>query len=84
MTLNELVLTRDQICKYDTNNEWQEQKRKRSTRQLAMEEGLSILESLEQFQRENEVDEPQNALPIDPALSAVGPRVRAPPPPTVL
>jgi hypothetical protein len=79
LTFNELVLARDEIRKYRANNEWQGQKRKRSTRQLAMEEGPPIQEGLERFQRENEVDEAQNALPIDPALSAVGPRVRAPP-----
>ncbi|KAJ8225492.1 hypothetical protein LV156_009112, partial [Aspergillus fumigatus] len=74
LTLNELVLARDEIRRYRANNEWQGQKRKRSTRQLAMEEGPPIQEGLERFQRENEVDEVQNALPIDPALSAVGPR----------
>jgi hypothetical protein len=44
-----------------------------------MEKGPPIQKGLERFQRENKVDEVQNALPIDPALSAVGPRVRAPP-----
>jgi hypothetical protein len=49
LTLNELVLARDEIRKYRANNEWQGQKRKRSTRQLAMEEGPPIQEGLERF-----------------------------------
>jgi hypothetical protein len=44
-----------------------------------MEERPPIQKGLERFQRENKMDEAQNALPIDPALSAVGPRVQAPP-----
>ena len=53
---NKLVLARDEIRKYRANNKQQKQKRKRSTRQLAIEEGLLIQEGLEQFQRENKVD----------------------------
>lgn len=79
MTLNELVLAREEIRKFCANNEWKGQKQKRSTRQLAIPEGSAIQEGLEQFQHENEVVEGQDMLPRDPALSAVGPRVRAPP-----
>jgi len=79
LALNELVLAREEIRKFRADNEWQGQKRKRSSRQLAIAEGPSLQEGLEQFQHENEVYEAQDALPIDPALSAVGPRVQAPP-----
>ncbi|KAG2014540.1 hypothetical protein GB937_006767 [Aspergillus fischeri] len=75
LTLNELVLTREEIRRSHAENEWKGQKRKRSTRQLAITEGLAIQEGLELFQHENKVDKGQDALPIDPALSAVGPRV---------
>jgi hypothetical protein len=71
-TLNELVLARDGIRKHRAENEWKGQKRKRSPRQLAIAEGSSLQEGLERFHRENEVVEGQDAL------SAVGPRVRAP------
>ena len=47
LMFNELVLARDEIRKYRANNEWQGQKRKRSTRQLAMEEGPPVQEGLE-------------------------------------
>jgi hypothetical protein len=42
LTLNELVLTRDEIRKYCANNKWENEKRKKSTRQLVMEESLSL------------------------------------------
>jgi hypothetical protein len=77
--LNELVLAREEIRKFRADNEWKGQKRKRSNRQLAIAEGPAIQEGLERFQHENEVHKAQDALPIDPALSAVEPRVRAPP-----
>jgi hypothetical protein len=77
--LNELILAREEIRELRASNEKQLQKRKRSTRQLATAEGFTIQEGLERFQRENEVHEAQDTIPIDPALSAVGPRVRAPP-----
>jgi hypothetical protein len=79
LTLSELVLAREEIRRSRAENEWKGQKRKRSTRQLAIAEGPAIQEGLELFQHGNKVDEGQDALPIDPALSAVGPRVRAPP-----
>jgi hypothetical protein len=79
LALNELLLTKEEIRKYRANNEWENEKRRKSTRQLAIEEGSSLREGLERFQRENKVDEVQDALSIDPTLSAVGPRVRAPP-----
>jgi hypothetical protein len=79
MTLNELVLARDEIRKHRADNEWKGQKRKRSNRQLAIAEGPAVQEGLEQFQRENEVHNAQDVLPIDPALSGTRPRVRAPP-----
>ena len=79
LALNELLLTKEEIRKYRANNEWESEKRSKSTRQLAIEEGSSLREGLELFQRGNEVQEAQDTIPIDPALSAVGPRVRAPP-----
>ncbi|KAH8430962.1 uncharacterized protein LDX57_013068 [Aspergillus melleus] len=79
LTLNELLLAKEEIRKHRANNEWESERRSKSTRQLAIEKGSSLREGLKRFQRENEVDEGQNTLPIDPALSAVGPRVRAPP-----
>jgi hypothetical protein len=79
LALNELVLAREEIRKLRANNEWEGKKRKRSTRQLAITEGPAIQEGLGEFQRENEAYEAQDVLPIDSALSAVRPRVRAPP-----
>lgn len=79
LTLNELILAKEEIRKHRANNEWRSQKQKKSARQLATEEGLSLQEGLDRFQRENEVQEAQDTIPIDPALSAVRPRVRAPP-----
>jgi hypothetical protein len=79
MTLNELVLARDEIRKHRADNEWKGQKRKHSNRQLAIAEGPAVQEGLEQFQHENEVYNAQDVLPIDPALSGTRPRVRAPP-----
>ncbi|KAI9041941.1 Pogo transposable element [Aspergillus affinis] len=77
--LNELILAREEIHELRASHEKKLQKRKHSTRQLAITEGSAIQEGLERFQRENEVDEAQNTLPLDPALSAGRPRVRAPP-----
>jgi hypothetical protein len=74
-----LVLARGEIRKHRADNEWKGQKRKRSNRQLAIAEGPAVQEGLEQFQRENEVHNAQDVLPIDPALSGTRPRVRAPP-----
>ena len=79
LALNEAVLAREEIRTLRASNEWQLQKRKRSTRQLATAEGFTIQEGLEQFQRENRSDEAQDTISIDPALSSVKPRVRAPP-----
>jgi hypothetical protein len=81
LNLNELVLAREEIREYRALNEKQDRKGKRSARQQAITEGSAIQEGLEQFQRKNEASEAQDAHPIDPALSAVRPRVPAPPPP---
>jgi hypothetical protein len=77
--LNKLILARKELHNLYASNKKQFQKRKRSTRKLAAVGGLTIQEGLEQFQHENEVDEAQGGTSIDPALSAVRPRVRAPP-----
>ncbi|KAI9045201.1 Pogo transposable element [Aspergillus affinis] len=77
--LNELILAREEIHELRLSHEKKLRKRRRSTRQLAITEGSAIQEGLERFQRENEVNEAQNTLPLDPALPAVRPRVRAPP-----
>jgi hypothetical protein len=79
LALNELVLAREEIRKLYANNEWEGKKRKQSTRQLAITEGPAIQEGLGEFQCENEAYKAQDVLPIDLVLSAVRPRVRAPP-----
>ena len=78
LTLNELALAREEIRKYHIENEWKGQKRKHFTRQLAITESLAIQKDLERFQRENKVDKAQDTIAVDPTLSTVRPRVRAP------
>ena len=77
--LNELTLAREELRKLRASNKKQVQKRKRSARQLASAEGLTIQEGLEQFQRINEASEAHDTLSTDSALSTIEPRVRAPP-----
>ena len=79
-----LTTSTDEIHKHRANSEWISQRKKCSNRQRALTEVLPIEEGLERFQHENKVDEAQDTLPIDPALFAVGPRVRGPPPHSVL
>ena len=77
--LNELILAREEIHELRASNKKQIQKQKRSARQLATTQGFTIQEGIKEFIRENEVYEAQNTIPIDPALSAVESRIRAPP-----
>jgi hypothetical protein len=79
LAFHDMAILKEEMKTFRAIYEDQAKKKKRSTRQLATTEGLSIQEGLERFQRENEVYEAQDTIPIDPALSTVKPRVRAPP-----
>lgn len=67
------------VRKHIAANEWEGKRGKCSNRQQALARGPPVQEGLERFQQVNEVEKAQEALPIDPALSAVELRVRAPP-----
>jgi hypothetical protein len=55
LTLNELVLAKEEIHKHHTNNKWKGQKQEKSNRQLAITEGSSLQEGLERFQHKNKI-----------------------------
>jgi hypothetical protein len=55
LTLNELVLAKEEIRKHRANNKWESQKQKKSNRQLAITGGSSLQEGLERFQHKNKI-----------------------------
>jgi hypothetical protein len=64
---HDMAILKEEMKTFRAIYEDQAKKKKRSTRQLATTDGLSIQEGLERFQRENEVYEAQDTIPIDPA-----------------
>ena len=79
MAMNSAILLAKENQDLRATNEKRRQKRRRSTRQIAHTEGLSIQEGQELLQHGNEAREVLNSVPAGPALEAGQRPVRAPP-----
>ncbi|ODM24077.1 hypothetical protein SI65_01667 [Aspergillus cristatus] len=79
MALNEAILARQEIHELRASHEKQLQKRKRSRRQIATEEGLSIQEGQDLIQGRSQEEEVMPTTSMEPAPMAEYRSVRAPP-----
>lgn len=79
IAMNSAILLAKENQDLRAAHEKQRQKGKRSNRQIAHTEGLSIQEAQELIQHKNETQETQGALPVESASSTVQRPVRAPP-----
>ena len=77
--LNEALIARHEIREIKASNEKQLQKRKRSRKQIATEEGLSIQEGQSLLQSRNQVEEAIHTVSAEPAPEAEYHSIRAPP-----
>ena len=79
MAMNSATILAKKNHDLQAANEKQQQKRKRSNRQIAYTGGLSIQEAQGLIQHENEVQEASTTIPGGSTSAANQPSVRAPP-----
>ena len=77
--MNEAIITRHELREIRASHEKHLQKRKRSRKQIATEEGLSIQEGQSIIQDKNQPDEAIPTASVDPAPVVEYRSTRAPP-----
>ena len=79
MALNEAIIARHELQEIQASHEKHLQKRRRSRRQIATEEGLSIQEGQTLLESRNQREEAKPTIAVEPAPEAEYHSTRAPP-----
>ena len=79
MALNEAIIARHELQEIQASHEKHLQKRRRSRRQMATEEGFSIQEGQHLLESRNQREEARPTIAVEPAPEAEYYSTRAPP-----